>query len=314
MSTTLQPALGASLLVTQGGQGASPGYSAIDRRRAYTADLQEGAIGGLDFKVAQRAAGANMSVDIGMPAGGLAYVKGDSVPGQGLYAVPCHSVTVNEAITAAHATLPRIDQIILRVYDTAHDASGQSIAAIERLTGTATSGATLDNRTGVAALPATAMRLADILVPAASTTVTAANIRDRRTWARGAFYHVISRAGDYVAPAGFAYVDPGILLPRMELSGVPVRVTLSVTGKHSTSNGEIVVIMNGLSIGTTHIRKRYPVANADLYHTIVTTGTPAGSSVSIGPSWQGAGATWYANSANGLEFTIQEIVRGSASN
>ncbi len=123
--------------MTQQGTGVSPGYSAIDVRRADTAQLQEGVMGASDFMVVQRGAGANMSVDIGMPAGGMAFVQGDTIAGQGLYGVPVHSATVNEVIGASHATLPRVDTVIVRVQDNVHDASGGNLSRTEVLTGTA---------------------------------------------------------------------------------------------------------------------------------------------------------------------------------
>jgi hypothetical protein len=157
-------------------------YSA-QRDRAMLGDtgLQEGVIGATDLKVSQRAAGANMSVDI---AAGTGWVKGDTVTRQGLYHT-YNDAVVNAAVTASHGSLPRIDQVGLRINDSTHGA-GSDTPALEVLAGTATSGATLDNRNGAATLPASWLRLADVLVPAGSSSVTNANIRDRRPWARGA--------------------------------------------------------------------------------------------------------------------------------
>jgi hypothetical protein len=67
--------------------------------------------------------------------------------------VPPHTAVINEAITTANATNPRIDQVVLEIKDTTHDASGSNLAQTRVVTGTATGGATLDNRTGAAALP-----------------------------------------------------------------------------------------------------------------------------------------------------------------
>ncbi len=224
MPTTIVPALGAAQLFTEGGQGASPGYSALDRRRSYGADLQAGVVGGNDFKVVQRGAGANMSVDVTMPAGGAALVRGTAVTGQGLYQVQTHNATVNEVVAAAHATLPRIDSVYLRIYDTLHDASGLNRAEIVVVTGTATSGATLDNRTGAGAQPGSSLRLADILVPAASTSVTQANIRDRRTWARGGRGRATHTGGMQIIGTADTLMNPTM---RLECSGAPLTMTLT---------------------------------------------------------------------------------------
>lgn len=83
---------------------------------------------------------------------------------------------------------PRIDQIVLHVYDAsaAGDSSGQYLAAIEPITGTPTSGATLDNRSGAPDLQVALANskayilLADVLMPAGASTVSAGNVRDRR--------------------------------------------------------------------------------------------------------------------------------------
>jgi hypothetical protein len=122
-----------------------------------------------------------MSVDIAASTGDGALVQGDSVTAQGLYTVPPHTAVINEAITAAHATLPRLDQIVLEALDDTHAGGGLNKARIRVINGTATAGATLDNRTGAAALPSSCLRLADVLVGAADTSITTAEIRDRRS-------------------------------------------------------------------------------------------------------------------------------------
>lgn len=150
--------------------------------------LREGAVGAADFKVTA-AAGGGMKVDV---ASGVAFVKGDTgTPGsgisQGLYMqVNDASIANAVTLTASNGTLPRIDQIVLTVNDSSDLGSAGDTATLSVVTGTATSGATLDNRTGAAALPSNAIRLADVLVPAASASVTAGNVRDRRQWANGA--------------------------------------------------------------------------------------------------------------------------------
>lgn len=167
--------------------------------------VQEGVLDAADLKVAQRGAGANMSVDV--PAG-RALVRGDSGTRNGLYHV-VNDATVNVPITAANATLPRLDQIVLHVRDTADLGDVSDTPTLEVLTGTPTASITLDNRLGAAALPNNCLRIADVLVPAAAASVVTANIRDRRTFARGFQYAVTgSGAGDYTtgstAPATLA--------------------------------------------------------------------------------------------------------------
>lgn len=184
MSTQIVPSVGAGLLFSQGGIGASPGYAAIDDRRSDAVAVAQGIINAGAYLVTQRGAGANQSVDIAASAG-TACIAGTTIGNQGVYTVPPHSAVINEVIAAADPTNPRIDQVILRAYDNTIDGSGNNFARTEVLTGTPTVGATLVNRTGAAALSANAIRLADVLVPAASASVTNANIKDRRPRTRG---------------------------------------------------------------------------------------------------------------------------------
>ena len=54
-----------------------------------------------------------MSVDIAASTGDGARVQGDAVTFQGLYRIAAHTAVINEVITAAHATLPRNDLVVL---------------------------------------------------------------------------------------------------------------------------------------------------------------------------------------------------------
>jgi len=170
--------------MTQAGTGASPGYDAVDvRRMVERFDTGEGVASYGSFRVSQRGAGANMSVDISMDQ--QAQVRGDAVALQGLYEIAPHASTINEVIGTADATNPRIDQVVLEVLDTTHDASGSSLARTRVVAGTPTGGATLDNRTGAAATPSSAILLADVLVAAGVASITDAAIRDRRPFQAG---------------------------------------------------------------------------------------------------------------------------------
>jgi hypothetical protein len=180
MTTTIGPALGHGPL-TQQGTGSTPGYDAIDARRWMSdPDMGEGVTTYGSYRVSQRAAGVNLSVDINMDD--FAYVRGDAVTLQGLYKAAPHASTINEAISAADATNPRIDRVILELKDTAHDASGSSLFQTRVVTGTPTGGATLDNLTGAGAVPSSALLLADVLVAATDTAISDSEIRDRRAF------------------------------------------------------------------------------------------------------------------------------------
>ncbi len=143
------------------------------------------------FRIRQRVAGANMSVDcVAASVLNRAWVRHGSTISDGvsassdagLYYVDYNSSTIlNLDIAAADPTNPRIDSIYLAIED-AQAAGSNNQATVRVVAGTPTGGATLDNRTGAGSAPAGmgSILLADILVPAASSSVVTANIRDRR--------------------------------------------------------------------------------------------------------------------------------------
>lgn len=325
MTTTISPSLGAAPLFTQQGTGASPGYAAVDlRRHISAASLQEGVYAATDFEVVQRAAGANLSVDIGgaMAAGGsFALVQGDTVNGQGLYVVAAHSATINEAIAAADATNPRVDQVILEIQDNVHDASGGNLARVRVLTGTPTVGATLDNRTGAAALPGSALLLADVHVPALDTTIANTQIRDRRKWARGAYSRLVRTAGNYTtASAALVEIDATNLKPRIECSGAPLRVLMSgvVSNNTNATNCNLGLFLDGAGIDTTGGLEIVTVPTAGYNQPVALRyeAVPAAGSHRFSPTFSTNGGTLTLNgtSSNPLIVTIEEVVRQNTAN
>jgi hypothetical protein len=202
--------------------------------------LQEGVLGAGDLKVSQRAAGANLSADV---AAGAAWVTIDTGARNGATHIYNDAVFNAGPFTAGHATLPRVDQVILRYNDSAIPTGAGNTPTIEVLTGTATSGATLDNRLGATALPNDCLRLADILVPAASTSVTTANIRDRRPWARGGHVFQIGSGGGNVTTASGSFVTlgAGLLDVRMECTGVPLEIIFSGTASNLTGGQGVIL-------------------------------------------------------------------------
>jgi hypothetical protein len=99
--------------------------------------------------------------------------------------------------------------------DSTIDATGALDAKLQVVAGVATVGATLDNRNNAGAAPANSILLADVLIPAASASVTTANIRDRRPFGAiaGAVPPIFS-AVDAVAfqPVPGVQVAPGAFL------------------------------------------------------------------------------------------------------
>lgn len=236
----ISPTVGHAVLATQLGVGSSPGYDAIDLRRSF-AHLQEGVFGSGDWKVTESTPNA-MTVDVAANTG-RAMVQGDTIGNQGLYVVAPHSAAALGMTIGANASgNPRIDQIVLEVFDTTHDGSGSNKATIAVLQGTPTAGATLDNRTGAAALPNTALRLADVLVASGAATITNASIRDRRTWARGARWRGKATSGDVTLTLAGAEILTGSLKARLECSGGLVLVEFAAIGQSTGGSAPSVTI------------------------------------------------------------------------
>ena len=103
-TATITPNQGSAPVTLQAGN-----YSAIDDRRFWSSAVREGVISGGSYQVIQRAAGANMTVDVASSVGSGAVVQGDSITAQGNYFVPPTTANVNVDIAAADATNPRAE-------------------------------------------------------------------------------------------------------------------------------------------------------------------------------------------------------------
>lgn len=239
---TVTPALGHAPAWLQG--IGSPGYDAVDLRRPASGfDRGEGVASYGAYRVTQRGAGANMSVDVNQDTlDGGAWVRGDSVNSQGLYYVPPDDATINVDVTAAHATLPRLDLVVLEVKDDAHDSSGLNTARVRIVDGTATAGATLDNRNGAAGLPVSCLHLADVLVAAADTSITNSEIRDRRPFVHG------------VIPPLLTDVD---MVPMRPAVGVQRLLSGALSSSTDLAQGAVLCVLPRRIIAATRIRWKY---------------------------------------------------------
>lgn len=191
-----------------------------------------------DFLVTNAATGLRVDV-----AAGAAWVKGDSgTPGlgisQGLYSV-VNDGAISNAVTlpAAHASNPRLDQIVLKVTDSVDLGTAGDVGTIESVTGTPTSGATLENRNGAAALPNDCLRLADVLVPAAATNLVAANVRDRRISASGQASRYIATA-ETQSGASYANLATPDLIDMYVPANAFVQLEYQALGKIATAAGQ----------------------------------------------------------------------------
>jgi hypothetical protein len=166
-------------------------FDGQDVRLAALGNKLPGVFANGDFAVSERAAGANMSVDI---AAGRAFVEPADIARQGVYAAWMGS-TFNTSSdggyvwAAADATNPRIDLVCIEVRDT--DFGGTYTGFRYRIVdGTPNAGATHQLVTAQwPAIPAGCVPIAAVRVPAGATTLTAANITslnavggDRFSW------------------------------------------------------------------------------------------------------------------------------------
>lgn len=135
---------------------------------------KEGVMGQDDLKVVQRAAGANMSVDVGP---GRATVVGDDNAAQGSYAV-WNDAAKNVTLAAAHATNGRKDIIVARIKDAFYSGVSNTFT-LEVITGTP-AGAADGSGASDPAIPNNCLPLARVTVVATATSIANAKITDLR--------------------------------------------------------------------------------------------------------------------------------------
>lgn len=190
-------------------------YPAEQTRRALGTLLQRGAsigsivsglVGSTDMQVT---AGSGMQV---LVAPGEAWVSGTSTATQsGMYCRVTSSTAL--AISASSESFPRIDTIIAKCIDKAY-AGTEETFSVAVVAGTAESGATLANKKGAGAVPASSMVLAYVLVPAKATSIEAADIENVAKQFAAAWpgpRRMIERQSGYL-PAGsgeFTYLFTG---------------------------------------------------------------------------------------------------------
>lgn len=219
-------------------------YTAWQDRLAFkSTGIQAGVVEVNDYKVN---AGAGLQVEVEK---GNAWVMQTGATQEssnaffdGLYQVSS-STKINPSNSVVVSSVnPQIAQIILRVYDINElKISGSSYAKVEWLNGTPTIGATLENRSGAAALPQSSLRLADVLVPKNAASSAAYEIRDRRLWANGGYaFQTVSPGNLTLSEKGaWKVIDSAAWQMRMECGGGAIR--LSFTGASAQIYGSGVV-------------------------------------------------------------------------
>lgn len=144
------------------------------------------------LKVAQRAAGANFSVDI---ASGRCAILGDDVSDQGTY-LCTNTTTVNLATPTAPGSGTRRHRVIARVRDKLHNGTFTTYEWVLELL--------QDTGTGTPAQPNSAITLGFVNIAAGQASVTNANIEDARPRAS---VGTPDRTGTFAMYSGYAVVD-----------------------------------------------------------------------------------------------------------
>ncbi len=149
-------------------------YDASLDRRVIAANFGGGVLTGVGLKVAQRAAGTNMSVDV---AAGSCCVPGTDTADQGSYL--CHSSAVENVVlnAAPGAGTSRIDAIVAQVRDATVIGGTSNDWLVTKVTGTASASPSPPT------VPASAIELARVTVASGTASVTNALITDRRSFA-----------------------------------------------------------------------------------------------------------------------------------
>lgn len=175
----------------------------IDRQLIEALVATEGVVSPLSFQVVPQSPAA-LTVKIKT---GSAFVKGDDSVDQGMYCVKNTADITSDSFNLPAGGYKRIDSICLCVKDP--DASGPAgnTAAIVRIQGTAVLNASVASPP---ALPSTHIRLANIEINSATSSITTSNITDQRTLC-GGIDHVGTiqqwAGGSTLLPTGWLVCD-----------------------------------------------------------------------------------------------------------
>lgn len=283
------------------------GYLAADVQAALgsvAAGLQQGAVDAGSYEVTQASGGASMDIDVASHTGSGAFVQDDGIARGALFYVAPTTLKTTVTAGTAHGTHPRVDRIVVSL-----------AGVVSVVAGTATSGATLDNLTGAAAVPVDSLLLADVLIPTSDTTLSNSQIRDRRTWARGAYYTAVITAGSYTVSGGSpTIIDATRLSKRVECSGVPIRIRLNMTVEFfGTDELALRLYQDGVEVNARGISV---TAAAKVQPCIEFTFTPAAGSHVF--AWYadetGTNPVLIAETFGPMVFEVEELVRQNTAN
>ena len=183
---------------------------------------RQGVVKSADLAVTQNGT-PNMSVNV---AAGAVAIDGTESSTQGFYHF-VNDAVLNVAISAAHATLPRIDLIVAKVQD-AQYSGATNAGSIVAVTGTAAASPVAP------AAPANSVILAQVAVAAATTSITNANITDVRTFAEGPrtcrAYRSTTQSIPNAAATSITFDNKLFDTDALWVPGSPTRLTFATAG------------------------------------------------------------------------------------
>lgn len=174
-------------------------YDAIfDRMWATAMGIEPGVSKPTHFKVSP-SSGLTISISAGQ-----AIVKGTDIANQGLYAILSDGA-ITKTATTAHATLTRIDLVVLEVRDQASNGVANNDAQIRIVAGTAGSG-------NPPTTPVSCIALAKLNITGGMTTIDSGAIVEMRTLG-GACGQIgdMKPWGGALLPTGWDYADGGAI-------------------------------------------------------------------------------------------------------
>lgn len=212
-------------------------YSGDELGLPYRDIMGEGVVDVNDLKVSQRAAGANLSVDV---AAGACWVLGDTNPAaQPIYR--CRNDAVKNLGITPDPTNPRKVIVVAQVIDETFAGSGR-LWELQTIHGTPAASP------AEPALPSSALKLAVVDVAAGATQIVNANITDARVRAK--------------VGSGQAQINAGSVGYGTSLPASPV-------------DGQEFVLVDSLTNPTYQWRFRYNAGSSSAYKWEFVGGTPA---------------------------------------
>lgn len=194
------------------------------------------------FEVTQRAAGANMSVDV---AAGIAVVEGDDQATQGFYVIRS-TATENVVIPAAPVSNSRIDIVYAQVNDP--NAGGDAGSDFELAVISGTPAASPSPPT----LPDTAIALAYVTVASGVSSIVTADIEDQR------FIPASDLAGGIVAMS--------------KLTGAETTASTSFVSLTTVLSADAVIGASGMCLVIINARVNNTVSTSEVYVTLELSG------------------------------------------